>query len=219
MGQAARPPAPSVRIIIRGALSFAGADMDLDARLQDATRKAIEVAKAIDRSKWPDWADNVAIFTLARHLATVDADSDADDFESYVLAFWDATKQPADWDEAWEQFLDIWDHGKARLPVGNLAIIAGDRARNKLDLDWAKHYRPPVRFLTRVCVELACMRRDRGCFKLSQIDAAKIVGCTQQTAGRMLHRLCRDGVLIIKHKPPQGAIRAITYRLIRPYPD
>lgn len=208
-----------MRIIIRGALSFAGADMDLDARLQEATRKAIEATKAIDRSKWPDWADNVAIFTLARHLATVDYEIDADKLEPYALAFWSATHEPADWEEAWEQFLDVWDHQKARLPVGNLAIIAGERARHKPDPDWARCYRPQMRHLIRVCIELARMRRDRGCFKLSQIDAAKIVGCTQQTAGRMLHRLCRDGVLIIKHKPPQGAIRAITYRLIRAYPD
>lgn len=219
MGPAVTPPAPLVRIIIRGALFPAGETMDLDARLQEATRRAIEAAKAINRKDWPDWSDNVAIFTLARHLAAVDADSDANDFEPYVLAFWDATKQPDDWGEAWEQWLDVWDHGKARLPVGNLAIIAGDRARNKPDLDWAQQYRPPVRFLIRVCIELAHMRHDHGAFKLSQIDASKILGCTQQTAGRMIHRLCRDGVLIIKNKPPQGTIKAITYRLIPDYPD
>jgi hypothetical protein len=211
-----------MRVIIRGILFPAGGMMDLDARLQEATRQAIEAAGKIDKAKWADgadWADNPAIFTLARHLEAIAHDLDADDLEPYVLAFWSATKDPADWDEALEQFLDVWDHHKARLPVGNLATIAGERARNKPDLGWARDYRPPIRFLIRICVELARMRRDYGHFKLSQRDAAKIIGCTQPNAGRMLHRLCRDGVLLVKDKPPQGCEKAIKYRLMLPYPD
>ncbi len=184
---------------------------------QVATEQAIEAVRKLDRQDWPKWADNVVIFTLCRYLATIDYERDADDLQPYVLAFWNATKDPADWDEAWEQFLDIWDHGKARIPIGNLADIAAVWARNKLDPKWAYHYRPAMRFLIRICIELARMRQEHGVFSLSQIDAARLLGCTQQTAGRMLHHLCRDSVLIIKDRPPQGTIKAIKYKLIRDY--
>lgn len=193
--------------------------MGIDARLRQATQNAIEASQRINPAHWPEWADNVAIFTLARHLAAVDSSSEAEVFEPYVLAFWSATKEPADWDEAWEQFLDVWDHDKARIPVGNLAHIAAARARDKPDMEWAAGYRPKLRLLVRVCIEIARMRRDKGRFKLSQTDAGEIIGCTQPQAGRMIHRLCRDGVLCVVNKPKQGALKAIKYRILKPYPD
>lgn len=193
--------------------------MDLDAQLEKATQKAIEAAKRLNHSQWPQWADNVPIFTLCRHLAEVTEDLDADDLQPYLLAFWNATQEPPDQDEAWEQFADLWDHKKARLPTGNLALIAARRAQTTQDPDWAKHYRPALRFLVRVCIELARMRQDFNIFYLSQPDAAKILNCTQQTAGRMLHILCRDLVLMIKDKPPQGTRKAIKYKLMKPYPS
>lgn len=198
---------------------FARGDMIQRDRLADATQEAIEAARQIDRTKWPPWADNVAIFTLARYLAAVDPTIDADDLQPYVLGFWNATKDPKDWEEAWEQFLDIWDHRKARVPAGNLANVAADRAQHTQDQQWAHHYRPAMRYLVRICIELARMRQDRCVFSLSQIDAGRILNCDRRTAGRMLHRLCRDGILIVRDRPPKGCLKAIRYRLMRDYPN
>jgi hypothetical protein len=208
-----------VRLIVREALFPAGESMDRDDQLRQATQDAIAALPRINRSLWPEWSDNVAIFTLCRHLATVNHDCDADELEPYVLAFWGATHEPTDWDEAWEQFLDLWDHTKVRIPLGNLADHASARAKHTQDPEWAYDYRPPLRFLIRTCIELARMLQNNDTFSLSQHDAARILGCSQQTAGRMLHRLCRDGVLMVKDRPPKGTLKAIKYKLLIGYPD
>lgn len=196
--------------------------MDLDARLQDATSKAIEAAKRLDRSKWPDWADNVAIFTLCRHLAVVTHSStDANDLEPYVLAFWSATKEPEDWEAARAQFQDLWDHSKARLPVGaDILALAEARAKQAKDRPaWAMLPGPKLRHLARMCWELAWLQGHSGRFFLSQRDAAKVLGTDQRTAGRMFHQLCRESVIIEADRPPKGTIKAIRYRFLKSYPS
>ena len=206
-----------MRVIVRGFSVFAGETMDLDERLQDATRRAIDASKAIDRARWPAWADNVAIFTLARYLASVDrADEiDADNLEPYVRSFWSALHDPADWEEARAQFQDIWDHTKAILPVcAEVVRVATERANRAKDrANWSDLPGPKLRRLARICWELAQMHTD-GMFFLSQHTAAAILGIDQRTAGRMFHQLCRESVIIESDRPPKGCQKAIRYRFL-----
>lgn len=193
--------------------------MDLDARLVDATRKAVGAAKAIDHAKLPEWQEDAEVFTLCRYLAAVDDHSDADALRPYLDLFWGAVRRPDDPDEAWEQFCFIRDKGRARIPPGvNLVDIAARRARDTQDPPWAQAYRPSVRHLVRICIELDRMRLPGG-FGLSQIDAARNIGCTQPSAGNKIHQLVRDRVIIVTRKASQGRKRATRYRVIKPYPD
>ena len=193
--------------------------MTLDAKLTEATRKAVEAAKAIDHTKLDDWQDNAGVFTLCRYLSGVTDQMDADELRPYLELFWTAVHQPIDWDEAWEQFADIWDNGLARIPPGtNLVDIAARRAQYTSDPSWAHTYRPIVRHLIRICIELDRMRLTGG-FGLSQVDAARNIGCTQPSAGHKIHLLVRDRVIRVVRKPNQGQKRATRYRLVKSYPN
>jgi len=191
--------------------------MTIDEQLQEATRNAIKATKSLNRSQWPTWADNIPIFTLCRYLGTVvDGETDADDLEPYVMAFWSATHQPPEWEAALGQFQDLWDHSKARMPAGaDIVRIAVDRARRTKDHpEWANLSGPRLRCLARICWELASMHAN-GRFFLSQQQAAKLLDIDRKTAGRMFHQLCREGILIEADRPPKGTIKAIRYRFCR----
>lgn len=193
--------------------------MSLDAKLTHATEQAITAAKAIDHTKLAEWQENAAVFTLCRYLSAVDDHSDAEELKPYLGLFWEAVRLPPDWDEAWEQFCDILDHGRARIPPGvNLVDIAARRARHTQDPLWADTYRPVVRYLVRICIELDRMRLPGG-FGLSQMDAARNLGCTQPSAGNKIHLLVRDHVIRITRNPSRSQKRSTRYQVVKPYPD
>lgn len=187
----------------------------IEEKLTQATRQAIDAVARIDRAKWPKWADNVPVFTLCRHLAAVvdPCAVVADVLEPYVLAFWSAVHDPAEWDEAWEQFCDIWDHSKAKIPpAADIVQVAIDRARHASDRpEWATKGTPRMRHLARICWELGAMSPD-GVFYLSQKQAAGILAIDQRTAGRLFHMLARECVIVETDRPPKGTLKAVRYR-------
>lgn len=195
--------------------------MSTDDALTAATARAIKTAHEPDTDIYrPEWSDNWLVFLLCREFASVDSATPFGTkyLEPYVLAYWNACKDtdvPSDWEECWEQFLDIWDHQKMMMPTGNPLPIAIARAKRAKDQkQWADLGGPELRLLARICWELAKMHLD-GVFFLSQKDAAIALGVTQPRAGRMFHRLVREGIIYEKDRAPQGTIKAIRYKFFK----
>jgi len=174
--------------------------MDLDARLQAATERAIAaVPHAWD---WmPKRADKVLMIRLAQELLTALAGEtiEADLLRPYVLAYWHgAVEQTKDaswsWEIAWAEFCYIWDHDRARAR-GSVQDIARQAATLPVPPELARYSDPAILLLGRACRLVATTRRDRGRFFMAGQTAGLITGAAKGTGAALLHLLCRDGIL------------------------